>query len=322
MKDLWDEKNSTGHQMNCANKSRIETNDITSDIETKYSEIECADIGKIWKRNCPKCGIEIVYSSKGNLTASIKRNCFCRRCSNFIKRWNKTSVPEKKNCKYCDKEIHHKKTFCGKPCFDAHQTFPTTNCTNCGGPSKYNTQYCSRKCWTDFNLKKRTRNCRYCGCLLIDYKKTEFCSYQCRGLHRIAQREIKKCKLCGTEFTNTTKRVKFCCHTCSATFQLRYGNRVSKPELKVREMLKSLGVPFTPSYPLENKIFDIFIPSKNLLIEIDGVYWHGRNKDRLNDVQKKNIENDQIKTRLAEKYGYTLIRVWEDEIKNVSKHIL
>jgi len=128
--------------------------------------------------------------------------------------------------------------------------------------------------------------------------------------------------LCGKEFTNINKRVKFCCHICSSTWYWRYGDKVSKPELKVREMLKSLGVPFIASYPLENKIFDIFIPSKNLLIEIDGIYWPGRNKEHLNDIQKKNIKNDQIKTRLAEKCGYTLIRVWEDEIENVSKRIL
>lgn len=35
---------------------------------------------KIWKKNCPQCGGEQVYSSLGNLNKSIKLNKICRGC--------------------------------------------------------------------------------------------------------------------------------------------------------------------------------------------------------------------------------------------------
>ena len=71
------------------------------------------------------------------------------------------------------------------------------------------------------------------------------------------------------------------------------------------------------------KLYDFYIPSNNTLIEVDGVYWHGKNKklNELNKTQLKNHKNDKIKTRLAKKHGYNLIRIWEDEGKNVSKYI-
>jgi|ERR1035441_7794075 hypothetical protein len=37
-------------------------------------------MSEIWKKNCPDCGIEMIYSSKSSLTLSIKRNCLCRKC--------------------------------------------------------------------------------------------------------------------------------------------------------------------------------------------------------------------------------------------------
>lgn len=323
MKDnIWEEKNLIETKTSCENKSELETKDIIKNTETKSFDAEWKDTGKNWIKNCPKCGNEITFSNKGNYTASVKENCLCRTCSNFLKRWNRNKLPNKKFCLVCGKEINHRRNFCSKKCFDNYQTLPTTPCAVCSKPSKYGKKHCSRKCLMEEKLKERTRNCLYCKCDMTDYKKTRFCSYKCMGLYKLSQRHIKKCKLCGKNFTNVVKRIKFCCHTCSVIFQLKYGNRISKPELKVREMLKELGIEFVSSYPIENKVFDIFIPSKNLLIEVDGIYWHGRNKNRLNNIQKKNIENDQIKNGLVIKYGYTLLRVWEDDIKNVPEYIL
>jgi len=97
--------------------------------------------------------------------------------------------------------------------------------------------------------------------------------------------------------------------------------RVSKPEKELRELLFNAGIDFVPSFPVKNKVFDIYIPSENLLIEVDGIYWHARNKTNLNAIQLKNIENDNIKNGLAKKMGYNLLRVWEDDIKNVPKYL-
>ena len=64
--------------------------------------------------------------------------------------------------------------------------------------------------------------------------------------------------------------------------------------------------------------YDFYIPSKNTLIEIDGIYWHGKGIDdaKLNETQKRNRLNDNRKTCIAKENGYDLIRIWEDEIED------
>lgn len=43
--------------------------------------------------------------------------------------------------------------------------------------------------------------------------------------------------------------------------------------------------------------------------------------NELSETQMKNRKNDEIKDRLAMDNGYNLIRIWEDEVKNVSEYI-
>lgn len=110
------------------------------------------------------------------------------------------------------------------------------------------------------------------------------------------------------------------CKKCAIVDYLHRKNKVSKPEIKLGKILDGLGISFIPSFPLENKIYDFCIPSKRLLIEMDGIYWHGKGllDAELNDVQLHNRKNDDIKNRLARKNGYTIRRIWEDEISEES----
>lgn len=88
------------------------------------------------------------------------------------------------------------------------------------------------------------------------------------------------------------------------------------PERKVQQILKDLGVPFTTQYEVGNKFFDIYLPTKNILIEVDGLYWHSPDiayEDK-SLMQKKNFVNDILKNGIAATHGYKLIRIREDEI--------
>ena len=98
---------------------------------------------------------------------------------------------------------------------------------------------------------------------------------------------------------------------------------MSKPEIEVEKYLKDNNIEYKYNYELCGKLYDFYIPSINTLIEVDGIYWHGKNKkiNDLNETQVRNRKNDQIKDRLAVDNGYNLIRIWEDEVKNVSKYI-
>jgi hypothetical protein len=50
------------------------------DIKTKSNKTECKDIGKVWRRNCPKCGIEIIYNYQPNFCRSRRTNSKCIYC--------------------------------------------------------------------------------------------------------------------------------------------------------------------------------------------------------------------------------------------------
>lgn len=65
------------------------------------------------------------------------------------------------------------------------------------------------------------------------------------------------------------------------------------------------------------KYYDFYIPSKNLLIEIHGIYWHPKTlNEAKNEIQQKNFHNDILKKQLAYQYNYILDVVYENELEN------
>jgi G:T-mismatch repair DNA endonuclease (very short patch repair protein) len=69
-----------------------------------------------------------------------------------------------------------------------------------------------------------------------------------------------------------------------------------------------------------NFVFDFYIPSKNLVIECQGDYWHANPRkyglNNTNDIQKKNIERDNRKKNYLLKNDIENLFIWEFDIKN------
>lgn len=107
-------------------------------------------------------------------------------------------------------------------------------------------------------------------------------------------------------------------------------NITSKKEKELGDFLKSLGIVFIPSYRVDSKICDIYIPSINLIIEYFGDYWHcNPNKyDENYFNQKKNMfakeiwDYDKKKIDLLIKNGYNLEIIWEADLKYCNKKII
>lgn len=95
-------------------------------------------------------------------------------------------------------------------------------------------------------------------------------------------------------------------------------NTNTKPERDFKKILETENVEYIQSFDLENKIYDFFLPNYNILIEIDGIYWHGKgiSDDMLNETQLKNRKNDKLKNKIAKNNNYKLIRIWGDELEN------
>ena len=92
---------------------------------------------------------------------------------------------------------------------------------------------------------------------------------------------------------------------------------ISKQEMEIREFLDNNGIAYeTNRQILEGKEIDILIPSKRIGIEIDGLKWHSE------FFGKKGPKYHIGKTELANRHGYGLIHIFEDEIVNQKEIVL
>lgn len=100
----------------------------------------------------------------------------------------------------------------------------------------------------------------------------------------------------------------------------KMSNKMTAPERLFSEMLQELGVEYELQKVVGYKIFDFYIPSKNMIVEVDGDYFHGNpliyeSKD-LNKMQLRNMRNDKYKETLAKGNGFIVERVWEYDLNN------
>lgn len=91
-------------------------------------------------------------------------------------------------------------------------------------------------------------------------------------------------------------------------------------EVKMQNYLKQLGVEFYTHQWIDIEHgyqCDILIPSKKLVIECDGDYWHGywSYGNNLSKDQKEQRKEDLIRTNEMRDKGYKVLRFWETEIK-------
>ena len=109
--------------------------------------------------------------------------------------------------------------------------------------------------------------------------------------------------------------------SCSCSTVLRYLKKHDIPinysysrsyaENQVFEFVKQDYPDAIQSYRKFNKEIDIFIPSKNIGIEFNGLYWH---------TEEKVGQNYHLdKTNLCEENGIQLLHIFEDEWNDSNK---
>lgn len=87
-------------------------------------------------------------------------------------------------------------------------------------------------------------------------------------------------------------------------------------------IVSSKGYEYVEQFEIDGWFYDCFIPSKNLIIEFDGSYWHAeKEEDCIDDRLKRQWKIDRYKESLAVKKGYEIIRVKERE-KDTLKDII
>lgn len=95
-------------------------------------------------------------------------------------------------------------------------------------------------------------------------------------------------------------------------------------ELKIRKKLWQKGLRYRIHYKLTGKP-DIVFVRKRIAIFIDSCFWHkcpyhfrepNSNKEYWLDKIEKNAMRDKKVTKLLQKEGWMVIRLWEHQIKN------
>lgn len=158
--------------------------------------------------------------------------------------------------------------------------------------------------------------------------KQSTCSYRYKSIGSNPPKIKVICKTCKTEFYVTksrSKQAKYCTYKCAVKDAFGFADYGKTfPEKKMEKILTLLGEDYKYGYYLGGKIYDFYLPKRNLLIEVDGIYWHGKGLtfEEMDDTQKSNYRNDIKKVAIAMDNGYDIVRIWEDEleIKNVSKY--
>lgn len=91
----------------------------------------------------------------------------------------------------------------------------------------------------------------------------------------------------------------------------------TKIEIKIQQLLSELNINFLKHHPIRDIQHsyncDVFIPCYNVVIECDGNYWH--DYPDLTSI-------DLIRNQELQNAGYKLLRLWESEIKLITKDIL
>lgn len=251
----------------------------------------------------------------------------------------KPKTGQQKKCEYCSNTFYcqnyllETKKFCSRTCYtNAHRL--TSMCQVCHEPFGHikgqDRKICSRKCLDKWNSivqsNKLKTKCLICK-IEFEYQpneKRKYCSRNCANLS-MEKNYSHICFECGNEFSSKQLSRKYCSVKCLCINNNKNGKSFNKktntkPEKQVASILDVCDIDYIQSYSVKYgnsyKVYDFYIPSKNLLIEVDGTYWHAKNIKRkdMNETQLHNRKNDIVKNRLAKKNGYKLIRLWSDEV--------
>lgn len=182
-------------------------------------------------------------------------------------------------------------------------------------------KYCSNRCRI-FDPHYIIQ-CKYCGKLFFRRrgKKSEYCSITCKNKDRAVIPEIRHCLNCGKEikvYPHQIKRNKG--KYCSPECQFKHCNSGTDIEMMVKKWLDEHNVKYEYQYHLDGKFYpDFYLPDKNIILEVQGDYWHANPKiysaDKLDERQKKHIVRDKRKFGYYKHKGIKYYELWGLDIK-------
>lgn len=102
-------------------------------------------------------------------------------------------------------------------------------------------------------------------------------------------------------------------------------------ELKLIQVFKENGITgWKRNYPVKGHPDFVFL-DKKIAVFVDGCFWHGHdcrntrpsdNADYWTKKRERNMKHDKEITELFERRGWTVIRIWECELKKKNREQL
>lgn len=146
------------------------------------------------------------------------------------------------------------------------------------------------------------------------------CSRKCSTIrrsedHRQYEDVIKQCDFCGHDFKPkrgvVAERRRFCSDVCRINW-LNSGMDGGPTNLErwLFAALDILKIQYTPYAPLDRYVADALLPKYNIVVEVDGEYWH-----------RKRAERDRIRDRTLASKCYTTIRFSDSVLKDESSAV-
>lgn len=95
-----------------------------------------------------------------------------------------------------------------------------------------------------------------------------------------------------------------------------------------KSFLDKLGVKYVYQFEAKDigRFYDFYLPSHNLIIEVDGGYYHSDprvvEEGKLNPMQKHNKRVDEYKDKWALAHGIPIMRIWEKDIREAPDKVL
>jgi len=167
------------------------------------------------------------------------------------------------------------------------------------------------------NVRIYTKECDWCG-EYYEGRGAQFCGRSCATKWGRATKDYSKAQFGSGEsnpnyggLTDGAKKKLSEIMTkrweAGGFINCQFGRAETKLEKKAKAILTELGYEYKQYYWLNKngwnpKEYDFYIKHLNLLIEVDGTYWHSL---------PENIENDKYKNKFAAEMKYGLIRISE-----------
>jgi len=219
-----------------------------------------------------------------------------------------------------------------------HSSVYIYKCDNCGKSiirkykSQYNNIFCDKAClsqWQSLNTKgdKSVRfnselvKCECCDKLIlrtpykINLNNINFCSRECMGKWKSENECGENNHNFGTVW-NAEMRLKGAERAVKMLMESDFTYRQTKPQLITDNLLNELNIVNENEYSCKYYLMDNYLNDYNLMIEVQGNFFHCNPVMNLNNSRRtKILGKDKAKhTYVKRYYGIEILYLWEKDI--------